>query len=490
MGKLFTITEGWENLGALKSGGQGSVYKGSRTGTIFTAVKLMPTPILPGEESGKHYTDFENEVKKLIAVNKHPNPNIVTILGSGITETGGFPFIEMEYIEGPDLCDLLKQPGREVFTVREVIQVAEQLSNALAQCHESGIRHGDIKSNNVKLNVHTGNYVLLDFGLAIMTDEERRTSLRKAGAVEFMAPEQAEGKMLVQSDVYSFGIVLYEILTGQVPFPLDRQTETARNTVLMAHMEQAIPDISQKRMQRLPEDWPEEKKESEMELPVWLTSMIYKCLEKDPQKRFQDGRELKDYILLNNALVEKKEEKIIAGAEDLEQELEEMTKERELLQQRLIRYQSEIDARDKEILVLNSRLRKEEDARLSSSVPVRRTGSVSRTAFMVLVFLTVVLGSLAAYALFFKEYPEDTSGPAIMPVDSTLVSEPVRKNSESRNAARKPEKKEEERSFIPDHNPDEGLVPEDGGDSSEKEIMSHPDTDTASVDTSDGPPDR
>ena len=64
MSKLFTITEGWENLGALKSGGQGSVYKGSRTGTIFTAVKLMPTPILPGEESGKHYTDFQNEVKK------------------------------------------------------------------------------------------------------------------------------------------------------------------------------------------------------------------------------------------------------------------------------------------------------------------------------------------------------------------------------------------------------------------------------------------
>src|SRR5439155_10096542 len=135
-------------------------------------------------------------------VNQEPNPNVVKIVSSGVTETGSFPFIEMEFIEGPDLEELLKPPHPPVFTIKEAIKVAEQLSNALSHCHSVDVKHGDIKSNNVKFNRNTGNYILLDFGLALMSDEQRRTSLRHAGAIEFMAPEQNEGKMLFQSDVY------------------------------------------------------------------------------------------------------------------------------------------------------------------------------------------------------------------------------------------------------------------------------------------------
>src|SRR4051812_25664551 len=103
MSKVFTITEGLENMGAIKTGGQGSIYKARRTGTIITAVKLMPTPIHTESPNDKNYTDFQNEVQKLKKVNEDPNPNVVKILSSGITETGSFPFIEMEFIEGPDL---------------------------------------------------------------------------------------------------------------------------------------------------------------------------------------------------------------------------------------------------------------------------------------------------------------------------------------------------------------------------------------------------
>src|SRR5215218_6680872 len=237
MGKLFTITEGLENMGALKTGGQGSVYKTRRTGTIITAVKLLPTPIHSESPEDKNFIDFQNEVQKLKKVSEQPSPNVVKILSSGITETGNLPFIEMEFIEGPDLEELLKPPRDSLFTIKETIKVAEQLSNALAHCHRLGIRHGDIKSNNVKLNVHTGNYVLLDFGLAVMSDEQRRTSLRHAGAVEFMAPEQTEGKLLFETDIYSFGIILYELLASTVPFPLRDSTEMARNRVMVAHME-------------------------------------------------------------------------------------------------------------------------------------------------------------------------------------------------------------------------------------------------------------
>ncbi len=177
MSKVFTITEGLENLGAFRTGGQGSVYKGRRTGKIVTAVKLLPTPILEESMENKNYRDFSNEVEKLKKVNENPSPNVVKILSSGLSDSGSFPFIEMEYIEGHDLEELLKPPHDPIFTLKEAIKVTEQLANAIAHCHSVNVKHGDIKSNNVKYNAFTGNYVLLDFGLAIMSDEQRRTSL-------------------------------------------------------------------------------------------------------------------------------------------------------------------------------------------------------------------------------------------------------------------------------------------------------------------------
>ena len=110
MAKVFTITEGLENMGALKTGGQGSVYKGKRIGEIISAIKIIPTPIYSESADDKNFIAFQNEVIKLKKVNEEPNPNVVTIINSGITRSGNFPFIEMEYIEGPDLGELLKPP--------------------------------------------------------------------------------------------------------------------------------------------------------------------------------------------------------------------------------------------------------------------------------------------------------------------------------------------------------------------------------------------
>jgi serine/threonine protein kinase len=300
MARVFTITEGLENMGALKTGGQGSVYKGRRIGEIITAVKILPTPIYGDNGTDKNYIDFQNEVLKLKRVNEQPNPNVVKIISSGLTESGSFPFIEMEYIDGPDLEELLKAPHDPVFTIKEVIKVAEQLSHALAHCHKLNVKHGDIKSNNVKFNVHTGNYVLLDFGLAVMSDEQRRTSLRHAGAIEFMAPEQNEGRTLFQTDVYSFGVILFELLAGVVPFPLRDRGETARNAVMVAHMETLPPDITELRKTHLPEQWQADKKAHEQRVPDWLLKVIYKCLEKKPEARFSNGEELYNHIVHNS----------------------------------------------------------------------------------------------------------------------------------------------------------------------------------------------
>lgn len=315
MGRLFTIAEGLENMGALRTGGQGSVYKGRRIGEIFTAVKILPTPIHTETADDKNFGDFQNEVEKLKKVNEVPNPNVVKILHSGITESGSFPFIEMEFIEGPDLEELLKPPHDPVFSLREVIKVADQLAYALAHCHRVGVRHGDIKSNNVKFNVHTGNYVLLDFGLAAMSDEQRRTSLRHAGAIEFMAPEQNEGQMLFQTDVYSYGIVLYELIAGRVPFPLRDKGETNRNAVMVAHLESHVPDLLALRREHLPDHWSDDRKEREMQVPNWLLSVVATCLEKKPEDRFSTGVELHEAIIRGSILsVKSGEERVNSAA--------------------------------------------------------------------------------------------------------------------------------------------------------------------------------
>jgi len=407
MARVFTITEGLENMGALKTGGQGSVYKAKRIGPIVTAVKLLPTPIHSESEDDKHFKDFRNEVEKLKKVNEQPNHNVVKILSSGITETGNLPFIEMEYIEGPDLEELLKAPNPSLFTIKETIKLAEHLSNALAHCHSVDVKHGDVKSNNVKFNHHSGNYVLLDFGLAIMSDELRRTSLRHAGAIEFMAPEQNEGVMLFETDIYSFGIIIFELLAGIVPFPLKDKGETARNMVMVSHMETPAPDILTLRKQNLPEDWSLQKKEHEMNVPGWLVSMIYKCLEKKPEKRFKDGVTLHDYVSLNSTLATSKGEVSSETLTSFQDQNQKLLNEKEKLQGFLVEYQGLSESMDTEIKSLRANLAlKEKELQNSLDNPPAYTyqnspvqSGVSKSTFFALLFLTACLGVFAAWSL-------------------------------------------------------------------------------------------
>ena len=399
MAKVFTITEGLENMGALRTGGQGSVYKARRTGAIITAVKLLPTPIHSESPEDKHFRDFQNEVQKLKKVSQESNPNVVKILSSGITETGAFPFIEMEFIEGPDLEELLKPPHDSIFTIKDATKVAEQLSCALAHCHKVDVKHGDIKSNNVKFNLHTGNYVLLDFGLAAMSDEQRRTSLRHAGAIEFMAPEQNDGVMLMQTDVYSFGVILFELLAGVVPFPLRGTSESARNAVRLAHMETAPPDLLALRREHLPEAWSEEKKAHELQVPEWLVHLIYRCLEKRFENRFANGVQLHDFIVRNTTLTASQMEKssdLVAG---LQQENARLKREKEQLQQLLGQYQEADRASKQELQRLRASAPRPpigQSAVYEPQAPPKRKGIRIST---LLILLLLVGASIAVYAL-------------------------------------------------------------------------------------------
>jgi serine/threonine protein kinase len=445
MAKVFTIAPGLENMGALKSGGQGSVYKGRRTGEIITAIKLLPTPIYSESENDKNYRDFQNEVQKLKKVNEEPNPNVVKIISFGLSETGNFPFIEMAYIEGPDLEELLKPPHDPVFTVKEVIKVAEQLSNALSHCHKVGVRHGDIKSNNVKYNLHTGNYVLLDFGLAIMSDEQRRTSLRRAGAVEFMAPEQNEGQMLFETDVYSFGVVIFELLAGRVPFPLEDKGETARNHVRLAHLETPPPDVVTLRRQNLPGTWSADKKDREMLVPDWLLTLVYRCLKKKPEDRFSNGIDLHEFIAYNSVHASPNINPVQSGL--LQEQREKLQRESIQLNEQLLSYKDQLSKREKELIELRAALKNRENE-LQSVEPakgyqkenVSPKKGVSRTAFVLLLLLTIGLAAFSAFSFLKnnsapdKQSVANSSNESNSPKDTgkTLVRQAERRSTQRR----------------------------------------------------------
>ncbi len=414
MSKIFTITEGLENLGALRTGGQGSVYKGKRQGTLYSAIKLLPTPIMSESEDDRGYRNYQSEVAKLQKVNEQPNPHVVKIRSFGLTDSGSFPFIEMEYIEGPELSELLQPPHDPVFSLKELIKVADQLADALAHCHKVGVKHGDIKSNNVKYNIHTGNYVLLDFGLAILTDEQRRSSVRHAGAIEFMAPEQHEGgQMLPQTDVYSYGVILYELLAGEVPFALTGNSETGRNAVMLAHLEQAIPDPIARREQKLPAAWSAEKRRQEMQVPHWLLQLIAKCLEKDPNLRYRDGLELQQ-ALTDGSLMANTPYLTTPQPQNVPDVSTALQDENQRLQNQVLVLQQQIENAPK--------VEQEDDG---SNV------TLSKPLFFLFITLLVLFMGFSVYSAFFKREPVpevteqgSNTDTTQIPTDTGAVSQP------------------------------------------------------------------
>lgn len=453
MGKVFTITEGLENMGAMRTGGQGSVYKGKRIGEIITAVKLLPTPIHTESNDDKNFRAFQNEVEKLKKVNEEPNPHVVKILNSGITESGSFPFIEMEYIEGPDLEELLKSPHDPVFTIKDIIKVADQLANALAHCHKVNVKHGDIKSNNVKFNINTGNYILLDFGLAVMSDEQRRTSLRHAGAIEFMAPEQNDGKMLFQTDVYSFGVILYELLAGRVPYELSDNGETARNNVMVSHMETPIPDVMGLRKEHLPSTWPDDKREREMHVPQWILHVLTKCLEKNPENRYSNGVELHEAIMQSSTSA-------VKGNKDNAGSAGVLQSENERLQMLSLQYQETAVAKERQLASLKDTLSQKDSelnnlkkSQVSTPPPNGSKINISKPAFIAMLLLLGCLVAFAGYSLFSKKNSVTNEISSVS--DSSQVADtsslPVKKDTTSDNEKTIPTEPVTDSSLISDN---------------------------------------
>jgi tetratricopeptide (TPR) repeat protein/predicted Ser/Thr protein kinase len=253
----------YEILQMLGEGGMGAVYK-ARDEELEREVAIKV--IRP--EMADHPEILQRFKQELILARQITDRNVIRIFDIG--ESGRIKFITMEYLEGENLHQLLKRQGK--LGVEEAIDIMEQAASGLAAAHREGIIHRDLKPGNI-MRDKNGRVVVMDFGLArtFSGDGMTRTGAM-LGTIEYMSPEQAQGlEVKASSDIFTFGLILYELLAGVTPF----RAESAIASLLMRAQQRAAPlaDVAKN-------------------VPAKLSNIVSKCLEKDPAKRYQSAEEL------------------------------------------------------------------------------------------------------------------------------------------------------------------------------------------------------
>jgi serine/threonine-protein kinase len=216
------------------SGGMSTVYRAlDETLQRQVAVKLM------NREVSTDSDELERFRREARAVAQLSHPHIVGVIDAG--EDEGRPYIVFEYVEGETLKDRIRRAGR--LPVAEAVAYAIEIARALGAAHARHIVHRDVKPQNVLID-EEGSAKVTDFGIARTLDEEGLTADgRVLGTTDYVSPEQALGRAVTgQSDLYSLGVVLYEMLTGEVPFKGENQVAVA-----MKHVREQMPDLQSKR---------------------------------------------------------------------------------------------------------------------------------------------------------------------------------------------------------------------------------------------------
>ena len=251
-------------VGELGRGAMGVVYKAEDP--LLDRTVAIKTVILSGDDADRaeYEARFFQEAK---AAGRLSHPCIITIYDVGREE--GLAYIAMEMLEGVDLHHRISQ-GR--IPVPHAIDIAEQVAEGLAFAHERGVVHRDIKPANIMI-VHGERVKIMDFGIARMRISDLKTQTGVVlGTPKYMSPEQVAGHPVDhRSDIFSLGIVLYEMLTGKSPF-------SGTNTTSLMHSIASMPLVPPSRGNR--------------EVSAMLDLVVAKALEKDPNVRYQDVHDL------------------------------------------------------------------------------------------------------------------------------------------------------------------------------------------------------
>ncbi|PYU98115.1 MAG: hypothetical protein DMG26_19520, partial [Acidobacteria bacterium] len=253
----------YEILQLLGEGGMGAVYKArDRELDRVVALKVIRPELANQQEVLRRFK------QELILARQVTHKNVIRIFDLG--EADGIKFISMDYIEGEDLRSLLRQKGR--LSPEEATSIVMQVCQALEAAHAEGVVHRDLKPQNIMLD-SSGRATVMDFGIARSME---LTGMTQTGALlgtpDYMSPEQAKGQEAdARSDVFTLGIIFYELLTGKTPYRAD----TVLATLLKRTQERARPPV-----------------ELDPEIPRYLSDVVVRCLEIDPQLRYQSASEI------------------------------------------------------------------------------------------------------------------------------------------------------------------------------------------------------
>jgi serine/threonine-protein kinase len=263
---IGTVLSGRYRLEAkLGSGGMSTVYL-ARDQTLDrdVAVKVMHREM---SEQADQLERFRQEAR---AVAKLSHPNVVAVIDAG--EDGGHPYIVFEYVEGETLKQRISRVG--ALDPQEALAYAIEIARGLTVAHARNMVHRDIKPQNVLIDAE-GRAKLTDFGISRQLEQDGMTATgRVLGTTDYVAPEQAMGHGVdPRSDIYSLGVVLYEMLIGQVPFHADSQVGVA-----MKHVNEELPDVQQRRP----------------EVSAAAALVVERATDKDPNQRYQEVGEMID----------------------------------------------------------------------------------------------------------------------------------------------------------------------------------------------------
>lgn len=263
---IGTVLSGRYKLEAkLGSGGMSTVYLAKDT-TLDrpVAVKVMHREM---SEQADQLERFRQEAR---AVAKLSHPNVVAVIDAG--EDGGHPYIVFEYVEGETLKQLIGRVG--ALDPQEALAYAIEIARGLTVAHSRNMVHRDVKPQNVLIDSE-GRAKLTDFGISRQLEQDGMTATgRVLGTTDYVAPEQAMGHAVdPRSDLYSLGVVLYEMLIGQVPFHADSQVGVA-----MKHVNEDLPDVQQRRP----------------EISAAAALVVERATAKDPSRRYQEVGETID----------------------------------------------------------------------------------------------------------------------------------------------------------------------------------------------------
>lgn len=262
------ISDRYQIIKAIGEGGMANVYLAYDT--ILdrdVAVKVLRGDLANDE---KFVRRFQREA---LSASSLTHPNIVEVYDVG--EDHGMYYIVMEYVEGRHLKDLIKKRGK--LTTSEVIDIMLQITDGMSVAHDSYIIHRDIKPQNIMI-LENGLVKIMDFGIAMALNSTQLTQTNSVmGSVHYLPPEQASGKgATLQSDIYSMGIVMYELLTGKLPYKGDNAVEIA-----LKQLKEPLPDIREE----LPN------------IPQSIENIIIKATAKNPKNRYADAREMHEDLL-------------------------------------------------------------------------------------------------------------------------------------------------------------------------------------------------